>query len=250
MSESNKKTYKLATVFNTVGRNSTDISTLEIDATRRKTPHGSLLLDVVVKSGENIKNATHWTKEHEPMLTMTEDGNGFQVECHKWSSMTSENSFRLDYSQADNLRRALNLERKLHLRDRGAVDVTYPYKVTPTEQQLNSLVLPKPKSEEEVAMMGLSAQLESEMYAPKKAWKDAYEHADHRPLPPKGWEPDGNDNNVETKYAGPELCVGDSMKVILRQIYDMSGLDGLQKHEILALIKATIDEHIIESEQE
>lgn len=55
----------------------------------------------------------------------------------------------------------------------------------------------------------------------------------------------GNDFHTRTKYA-QEDTVGDSMKVILLQIYDLIEKHNLQKHEVLGLIKATLDEHIDE----
>lgn len=56
----------------------------------------------------------------------------------------------------------------------------------------------------------------------------------------------GVDAHVISTYVGPEKVVGDRMKVILTQIYDMVTYDNLQKHEIKALLNATIDEHILE----
>lgn len=56
----------------------------------------------------------------------------------------------------------------------------------------------------------------------------------------------GNDDHVTTKYLGPERNVGDRMKVILTQLYDMVERDNLQHHEILGLVKATLVEHIPE----
>lgn len=66
---------------------------------------------------------------------------------------------------------------------------------------------------------------------------------------PKDYVRDGDDFNTRTKYAGPEVNIGDSMKVILREIYDMIERDNLQKHEIKALLNATVDEHIVEIDE-
>ena len=68
-----------------------------------------------------------------------------------------------------------------------------------------------------------------------------------RPAPPKGWKPDADDDNVITKYVNAEYCVGDSMKVINRQIEDMVLIDGLQRHEILGIIEASIRLHFPEA---
>ncbi|MEM4379218.1 MAG: hypothetical protein QXL01_00835 [Thermoplasmatales archaeon] len=58
----------------------------------------------------------------------------------------------------------------------------------------------------------------------------------------------GDDSHTITKYQGPEVAVGDVMKLILRQCYDLVDFHNLQKHEILGLIKASLDEHIIEED--
>lgn len=58
----------------------------------------------------------------------------------------------------------------------------------------------------------------------------------------------GVDSHTVTKYKGPEAVIGDVMKVILLQMYDMIEVHNLQKHEVLGLIKASLDEHIIERE--
>ena len=70
-----------------------------------------------------------------------------------------------------------------------------------------------------------------------------------RPKPPKSYKLDGNDHNTRSKYVGPEYNVGDSLKVILLQVYDMSEKDNLQVYEIKALINALIDEHIEELDE-
>jgi hypothetical protein len=69
-----------------------------------------------------------------------------------------------------------------------------------------------------------------------------------RPRAPKNYISDGDDNNVRTKYRGPEYTPGDAMKIILTQIYDLMFIDGFQKHEVLGLIRATIDEHVEETD--
>lgn len=56
----------------------------------------------------------------------------------------------------------------------------------------------------------------------------------------------GDDLHTKTKYNGPEIRLGDSMKVILREIYDILERDNLQVYEIKALILALIDTHIDE----
>lgn len=60
---------------------------------------------------------------------------------------------------------------------------------------------------------------------------------------------DGDDYNTRTKYIGPEYNLGDSLKVILLQIYDILEFENLQVHEIKALLEATVNEHIIETDE-
>jgi hypothetical protein len=64
-----------------------------------------------------------------------------------------------------------------------------------------------------------------------------------RPNPPKSYEPNADDYDTRTKYA-IEYCLGDAMKVILLQLYDMYDFENLQKHEMLGLISACIDTHL------
>lgn len=59
----------------------------------------------------------------------------------------------------------------------------------------------------------------------------------------------GDDYHTVTKYVRPELVVGDRMKVILLQVYDMINRDNLQVYEIKALIGALIDEHVNEVDE-
>ena len=59
----------------------------------------------------------------------------------------------------------------------------------------------------------------------------------------------GNDLHTITKYKGPEKSVGDVMKIILLQMYDLSDIHNLQKHEIIGLINASLNEHIIETDE-
>lgn len=59
----------------------------------------------------------------------------------------------------------------------------------------------------------------------------------------------GDDYATRTKYAR-EKNIGDRMKVILLQIYDMVDQDNLQIHEIKSLLNATVDEHIEEEDME
>ena len=70
-----------------------------------------------------------------------------------------------------------------------------------------------------------------------------------RPKPPKSYQMDGNDLNTRTKYKGPEYNVGDSLKVVLLQVYDMQEHDNLQIYEIKALINSLIDEHLEEVDE-
>jgi hypothetical protein len=58
----------------------------------------------------------------------------------------------------------------------------------------------------------------------------------------------GDDYHTVTKYQGPEMAIGDRIKVIMLQVSDASELDNLQPYEIKALINALIDEHLEESE--
>lgn len=60
----------------------------------------------------------------------------------------------------------------------------------------------------------------------------------------------GDDSHTITKYKGPEASAGDVMKVILQQMYDLSDFHNLQKHEIIGLIKASLDEHLIEDDDD
>lgn len=59
----------------------------------------------------------------------------------------------------------------------------------------------------------------------------------------------GHDLHTITKYKGPEKAVGDVMKVILLQIFDLIEIHNLQKHEILGLVKASLDEHVNETDE-
>lgn len=70
-----------------------------------------------------------------------------------------------------------------------------------------------------------------------------------RPKAPKNYKLDGDDYNTRTKYAGAEHCLGDSLKVILLQVYDILEYEGLQKYEIQSLLNALVDEHVYEVEQ-
>lgn len=70
-----------------------------------------------------------------------------------------------------------------------------------------------------------------------------------RPTPPKWWEPNGDDYDTNTPYLGPEYCVGDGLKVILLQIYDMVELDGMQVYEIMALLDALVKTHVVEYDE-
>lgn len=55
----------------------------------------------------------------------------------------------------------------------------------------------------------------------------------------------GDDYKTKTKYK-QESNVGDRLKVILLQIYDMSSIDNLQVSEIRSLIDNLIKEHLYE----
>ena len=70
----------------------------------------------------------------------------------------------------------------------------------------------------------------------------------NRPKKPKNYKQDGDDYNTCTKYA-TEYCVGDALKVILLQIYDMVEYENLQVAEIKALINCLVDEHIFEVDE-
>lgn len=59
----------------------------------------------------------------------------------------------------------------------------------------------------------------------------------------------GDDTHTVTRYRGPERAVGDRLKVILLQVYDMSEIDNLQLYEIKALISALVDEHFVEEDE-
>ena len=59
----------------------------------------------------------------------------------------------------------------------------------------------------------------------------------------------GDDLHTITKYKGPEVALGDRLKIILLQVYDMCDIDNLQKYEMKALISALIDEHIVEEDE-
>ena len=58
----------------------------------------------------------------------------------------------------------------------------------------------------------------------------------------------GDDYNTRTTYV-TESNVGDTSKILLLCIYDLSEKFNLQKAEIMALFKAVLDEHIIEYEE-
>ena len=59
----------------------------------------------------------------------------------------------------------------------------------------------------------------------------------------------GDDYKTKTKYK-EEKNVGDRLKVVLLQVYDMSAIDNLQVSEIKALFSNLIDEHIEEEDEE
>lgn len=59
----------------------------------------------------------------------------------------------------------------------------------------------------------------------------------------------GDDYKTRTKYK-EEKNVGDRLKVILLQVYDMSDVDNLQIYEIKSLINSLIDEHIEEFDEQ
>lgn len=67
-----------------------------------------------------------------------------------------------------------------------------------------------------------------------------------RPRKPQDHVLDGDDYNTRTKYLGPEYVVGDSLKVVLLQVFDMAERDNLQIYEIKALLNALIDQHLVE----
>jgi hypothetical protein len=58
----------------------------------------------------------------------------------------------------------------------------------------------------------------------------------------------GDDFKTKTNYA-LERNLGDRLKVVLLQIYDMVDEDNLQVSDIKALIASLIDEHIEESDE-
>jgi len=58
----------------------------------------------------------------------------------------------------------------------------------------------------------------------------------------------GDDFKTLSKYK-QEKNVGDRLKVILLQVYDMSDIDNLQVYEIKALFNALVDEHIEEIDE-
>ena len=55
----------------------------------------------------------------------------------------------------------------------------------------------------------------------------------------------GDDSHTNTKYK-LERNVGDRLKVVLLQVYDMVDEDNLQKAEIKSLLNTLVDEHIDE----
>lgn len=58
----------------------------------------------------------------------------------------------------------------------------------------------------------------------------------------------GDDYKTLTKY-NEEKNLGDRLKVILLQVYDMAFIDNLQKYEIKAMLDALIEEHIEENDE-
>lgn len=56
----------------------------------------------------------------------------------------------------------------------------------------------------------------------------------------------GDDFKTRNKYTGPEDNPGNSLKVILLQIFDLIDTFNLQKQEVRVLVNNLIDEHIIE----
>jgi hypothetical protein len=58
----------------------------------------------------------------------------------------------------------------------------------------------------------------------------------------------GDDFKTKTKYA-EEDNLGDCLKVVLLQVYDMLEVHNLQKSEIKILLKNLVDEHIEEFDE-
>lgn len=58
----------------------------------------------------------------------------------------------------------------------------------------------------------------------------------------------GDDYKTKTKYK-QEKNVGDRLKVLLLQVYDMSNVDNLQVYEIKSLFNSLVDEHIEEYDE-
>jgi len=174
-----------------------------------------------------------WTSPGENAATLKSDGNGYKVELSQAKGQPAKKLY-LDYSQADYLFHLLEVNRKLYRRSRKDLEVKEVYMTTKQFNKENDL-LPEPGQITQ-AMLEASGAV------------DAYKTHTERPKRPVGYKSDGNDNNVLTKYMGPEVTIGDAMKIILKQMTDMVELDGLQKHEVLGLIKASLDEHIEETE--
>jgi hypothetical protein len=175
-----------------------------------------------------------WTSPGKNAATLKSDGNGYKVKLSQAKGQPMKELY-LDYSQADYLFHLLEVNRKLYRRSRKDLEIKEVYMTKKQFEKENDL-LPEP---------GQAAKILIETTKPV----DAYKTHTERPKRPIDYKSDGDDNNVLTKYMGPEVTIGDAMKVILKQMTDMVELDGLQKHEVLGLIKASLDEHIEEVEE-
>lgn len=58
----------------------------------------------------------------------------------------------------------------------------------------------------------------------------------------------GDDFKTRTKYK-EEKNLGDRLKVVLLQVYDMIDTDNLQKAEIKSLLNCLVDEHVHEEDE-
>jgi hypothetical protein len=232
-------------------------TTYDVAVVKHPTKHGiTTEYEITFMSGrdnysKDERHAEHWGEKRQriPYIKVRERGDDFEVTHYKWdhsrSEMVEDRTVTMPMGEAEDLRMVLNVRAKEYVKDRGAKRHYEVYRgdTPPTLDQWEQGSAVQSRKE----MLGLIKTLATELKS-RPVPMDAYVYDSARPRPPKGWKPDGDDNNCRTRYCGPELCVGDSMKVVLRQIMDMAFLDGLQKHEILALVSATYDEHIEETD--
>lgn len=233
-------------------------SLFDIEVERTPSKHIGFEYALTMKSGqnsdfqENDPASQEMVKDRQgiPYIRVADSGDNYEITHYKWDhsarAMVVDRTYLMGISEAEDLRLVLNVRARQYLKDREAQREYVPFKgkAPLLSDWLNS---PRNTKSNKAEMLDLIKKLAEEVQRRPNP-VDAYIQATARPQKPAGWKPDGDDNNAITKYAGPELCAGDSMKVILKQMMDLVFIDGLQKHEVLALVEASLDEHVVETD--